>query len=58
MILNVPDYGTTEVAGHAMELSFQLWHRLLLHLKTQRDEPLAGWHCNADPLVRRSSGGR
>jgi C-terminal binding protein len=56
MILNVPDYGTTEVADHALALALSLRRGLLLHLETQRAEPPAAWRYIADPLVRRSSG--
>ncbi len=55
MILNVPDYGTTEVADHAMALALTLRRGLLLHHETQRAEPPAAWRYVDDPLVRRSS---
>ena len=55
MILNVPDYGTTEVADHAMALALTLRRGLLLHHETQRAEPPAAWRYIDDPLVRRSS---
>jgi phosphoglycerate dehydrogenase-like enzyme len=55
MILNVPDYGTTEVADHAMALVLSLRRGLLLHHETQRANPPAVWGYIDDPLVRRSS---
>jgi phosphoglycerate dehydrogenase-like enzyme len=55
MILNVPDYGTTEVADHAMALALSLRRGLLLHHETQRANPPAVWRYIDDPLVRRSS---
>src|ERR1700752_3215788 len=55
MILNVPDYGTTEVADHAMALALALRRGLLLHHETQRADPPAMWRYIDDPLVRRSS---
>jgi C-terminal binding protein len=55
MILNVPDYGTTEVADHAMALTLSLRRGLLLHHERQRDNPPAAWRYIDDPLVRRSS---
>jgi phosphoglycerate dehydrogenase-like enzyme len=55
MILNVPDYGTTEVADHAIALALALRRGLLLHHETQRADPPAAWGYIKDPLVRRSS---
>jgi phosphoglycerate dehydrogenase-like enzyme len=54
-ILNVPDYGTTEVADHAIALALALRRGLLLHHETQRADPPAAWGYIVDPLVRRSS---
>lgn len=54
-ILNVPDYGTTEVADHAMALALSLRRGLLLHHELQRGNPPAVWRYVNDPLVRRSS---
>jgi phosphoglycerate dehydrogenase-like enzyme len=55
MILNVPDYGTTEVADHAMALALALRRGLLLHHETQRADRPAPWGTIEDPLLRRSS---
>jgi phosphoglycerate dehydrogenase-like enzyme len=54
MVLNVPDYGTTEVADHAMALALALRRGLLLHLEAQRGEQPAAWRYINDPLVKRS----
>jgi len=54
MVCNVPDYGTTEVADHAMALVLALRRGLLLHHEWQRQDPPAPWRSVFDPLIRRS----
>jgi phosphoglycerate dehydrogenase-like enzyme len=54
VVLNVPDYGTTEVADHAMALALSLRRGVLLHLEAQRADPPAAWHYGNDPLLKRS----
>jgi phosphoglycerate dehydrogenase-like enzyme len=55
MVCNVPDYGTTEVADHALALALALRRGLLLHHEWQRADPPAPWRAVFDPLIRRSS---
>jgi C-terminal binding protein len=54
VVLNVPDYGTTEVADHAMALALALRRGLFLHLEAQRADPAAAWRYVDDPLVKRN----
>src|SRR6202789_2903538 len=53
-VCNVPDYGTTEVADHAIALAVALRRGLLLHHAQQRNDPPAVWRYVRDPLVRRT----
>ena len=39
MVCNVPDYGTTEVADHALAMALALRRGLLLHHEWQREDP-------------------
>ena len=55
LVTNVPDYGTTEVADHAMALALSLRRGLLLHHDAQRATPPAPWRYIGDPVVKRSS---
>ncbi len=54
MICNVPDYGTTEVADHAMALALSLRRGILLHHDRQRATPPDGWWSVGHPLLRRA----
>ncbi len=53
LVCNVPDYGTTEVADHAMALVLALRRGILLYHDTQRGAAPAPWHPVTTPLVRR-----
>ncbi|HUC19362.1 MAG TPA: C-terminal binding protein [Acetobacteraceae bacterium] len=55
MVCNVPDYGTTEVADHAIALALALRRGLLLHHERQRATPPAAWTWIAHPLIKRAS---
>jgi C-terminal binding protein len=52
-VCNVPDYGTMEVADHAIALTLALRRGLLLHHDKQRADPPARWRHVDSPLVRR-----
>jgi len=55
-VCNCPDYGTTEVADHAVALMMALRRAVLLHHEAQRRAPEpAPWTPIDDPLVRRLS---
>jgi C-terminal binding protein len=55
LICNVPDYGTTEVADHAIALALALRRGLLLHHEAQRASPPAAWRPIESPAIRRLS---
>ena len=55
LICNVPDYGTTEVADHAMALALSLRRGILFHHDRQRATPPDGWWSTGSPLLRRAS---
>lgn len=54
LVCNVPDYGTMEVAEHAVVTALALRRGLFLYHDTQRAEPPAPWMFTPHPLVRRS----
>lgn len=53
VVCNVPDYGTQEVADHAVALVLALRRGLILHHDAQRQDPPAAWRQIESPLVRR-----
>jgi D-3-phosphoglycerate dehydrogenase/C-terminal binding protein len=54
-VCNVPDYGTTEVADHALGLLLSLARGTVSYQEAIRDRP-DGWSYAAAPLVRRLRG--
>ena len=54
-VCNVPDYGTTEVADHALALLLALARGTASYQEAVRDNP-DGWKYGAAPLVRRLRG--
>lgn len=55
LVCNVPDYGTMEVADHAISLALALRRGLTLHHDAQRANPPAEWTQIDTPLIRRMS---
>jgi lactate dehydrogenase-like 2-hydroxyacid dehydrogenase len=53
LVCNVPDYGTTEVADHAMALALSLRRGIILYHERQRQNPPAAWGPIKGELVRR-----
>jgi len=52
-VCNVPDYGTMEVADHAIALTLALRRGIVLHHDLQRADPPAPWRYLDSPLIRR-----
>ncbi len=52
LVCNVPDYGTTEVADHAIALAVALGRGLIHHHERQRSAA-ADWSVIPDPAIRR-----
>jgi C-terminal binding protein len=53
-VCNVPDYGTQEVADHAIALALSLRRGIILHHDLQRADPPAAWRHVDTPLIRRA----
>lgn len=54
-VCNVPDYGTTEIADHAIALTLSLRRGIILHHDMQRASPPAPWAYVDSPVIARSS---
>lgn len=55
-VCNVPDYGTTEVADHAIAMMLGLARGLVSYHQRLLADPLAGWQWSGAPLIRRLRG--
>ncbi len=55
-VCNVPDYGTTEVADHALALLLALTRGTVTYADAVREDPAAGWSYAGAPLMRRLRG--
>jgi D-3-phosphoglycerate dehydrogenase/C-terminal binding protein len=55
-VCNAPDYGTTEVADHALALMLALRRGTATYSAELIDDPRAGWNYRAAPLVARLKG--
>ncbi|NKB56602.1 MAG: C-terminal binding protein [Alphaproteobacteria bacterium] len=53
---NVPDYGTTDVADHAIGLMLSLTRGIVRHHTNLVDAPVAKWKGIDTPIVRRARG--
>ena len=55
-VCNVPDYGTAEIADHAIGLMLSMRRGILVHNEQQRAKPPAPWMPIETPLVARLQG--
>ena len=54
-VCNVPDYGTQEVADHALALLLSLVRSIPMHDRRLRTDPVGNWDPRLNPLARRMS---
>src|SRR5262245_62671409 len=55
-VCNCPDYGTTDVADHAIALYLALVRGIAFFQDALRADPIVGWDWTAPPLIGRSRG--
>lgn len=55
-VCNTPDYGTSEVADHAIALMLALTRGIVTYQEHLRRDPISGFDSALAPLVRRSRG--
>ncbi|MHB2166190.1 C-terminal binding protein [Alsobacter sp. R-9] len=55
-VCNVPDYGTSEVADHALALALGLLRGVVHNDRLIRENPAEGWRYAASPTIRRIRG--
>lgn len=55
-VCNVPDYGTTEIADHAIAMMLTLVRGIASYDRALRIDPTAGWRYEGIPNVRRIRG--
>ncbi|MGQ0663325.1 MAG: C-terminal binding protein [Pseudomonadota bacterium] len=55
-VCNVPDYGISELADHALALMLALARGVVAYAEALRADPVAGWRWQAAPTARRLKG--
>jgi lactate dehydrogenase-like 2-hydroxyacid dehydrogenase len=55
-VCNVPDYGTMDVAEHAMGLMLALTRGIVSHDRNLKTDPIHEWNFKKPPLIRRLQG--
>jgi lactate dehydrogenase-like 2-hydroxyacid dehydrogenase len=54
-VCNTPDYGTTDVADHAIALALSLLRGVTFYNRQIHEDPVSGWRFDTAPAVRRLS---